>query len=180
MMTMSSGASLGTDVLRVVFERKGDRYEHRIIYSKPDGSSGILASQEGRPDESWPPSPALQSLNLETRPDGNQTIMLVGMAGRSHWSMSVEADLTQNRLAFDIACRVHEPPVWLGSTYTVTNKQSLVESAGFSIARGLEWGATQGKNCRSNRQFQRQPANSRSRGHGQVSANDSLVLQNRN
>jgi hypothetical protein len=114
-----------------VFERKADRYEHRIIYSKPDGSNGTLASREGRPDESWPPSPALQSLNLETRPDGKQTIMLVGMAGRSHWSMSVEADLAQNRLAFDIACRMHEPPVWLGSSYTSTNKQSLVEPLDF-------------------------------------------------
>src|SRR6202142_1382734 len=125
MTTMRSAASLGTDVLRVVFQRNGDRYEHRIIASKPDGSTVTLASQEGQPDDSWPPSPPLQSLNLETRPNGNQTIMLVGMAGRSHWSMSVEADLSRNHLAFDIACRVRERPVWLGSTYQTLDQHGL-------------------------------------------------------
>jgi hypothetical protein len=43
--------------------------------------------------------------------------MLVGMAGNSHWSMSVAVDAGQNKLLFDVACRVHERPERLGSTY---------------------------------------------------------------
>jgi hypothetical protein len=119
MATMNSGTSLGTDALRVVFERQGDRFAHRIFCSRGDDSSAILISQEGKSDDVWPPSPALQSLHLETRPGGAQTIMLVGMAGRSHWSISVESDVERNRLMFDIACRVHDRPAWLGSTYEI-------------------------------------------------------------
>jgi hypothetical protein len=116
--TMNS-ATLGTAALRVDFQRCGDRYAHQISHHLSDGTGGLMISQEGSSEDAWPPSPALQSLHLETRPDGTKTAMLVGMAGRSHWSMSVEADVQQNRLLFDVACRVHEPPGWLGSTYNM-------------------------------------------------------------
>lgn len=109
-------------MLRVDFERCGDRFAHQVSWTLPDGTSGCLISQEGHPDEAWPPSPVLQSLNLETRPGEGQSAMLVGMAGRNHWSMSVEADLDRNRLLFDVACRMQELPLWLGSTYTVLNQ----------------------------------------------------------
>jgi hypothetical protein len=103
--------------LRIEFQRHADRYAHQIICTAADGSQVIWASQEGTSAETWPSSSPLQSLHVETRPDGSPTIMLVGMAGRSHWSMSVEAPTEQNQLLFDVACRVSEPPHWLGSTY---------------------------------------------------------------
>jgi hypothetical protein len=119
MGTMNNGATLGSDALRVVFERAGDRFSHEIIWAAGNDCHGRLASQEGTADEAWPKSPALQSLHVETRADRQQMIMLVGMAGRSHWSMTVEADETRDRLIFDVACRVHERPDWLGSTYSM-------------------------------------------------------------
>jgi hypothetical protein len=121
MATMNS-ATLGTQALRVDFQRRGDRYAHQVSRFFSAGTGGLLISQEGEPDDAWPSSPALQSLHLETRSGGTQTAMLVGMAGRSHWSMSVEADAERNRLLFDVACRIHEPPIWLGSAYDSLNQ----------------------------------------------------------
>jgi hypothetical protein len=110
------GVVIECGLLRIEFVWSADRYNHRILTSAPHGEYS-LTSREGRPDEKWPPSPPLQSLHLEDRPGGIRIAMLVGMAGRSHWSMSVEADRTHSRLLFDVACRVFEEPVWLGSRY---------------------------------------------------------------
>jgi hypothetical protein len=129
---MNSGASLKTDTLRLEFEWREDRYGHQIFGTARDGDHGLLISEEGNSDEAWPASPALQSLHLEKRPDGTQMLMLVGMAGRSHWSMSVEADVARNRLSFDVACRLHERPDWLGSTY-----QRMTEAEKVWLAKGL-------------------------------------------
>ncbi|HZZ28802.1 MAG TPA: hypothetical protein VFE46_12440 [Pirellulales bacterium] len=118
-----SSISVGTPALRVSFEKRDDRYIHQVSRHFPNGTGGLLISHESKPDDPWPTSPALQSLHLETQPGKGQIAMLVGMAGRSHWSMTVEVDATQNALLFDVACRVHESPLWLGSTYHGLNQQ---------------------------------------------------------
>jgi hypothetical protein len=41
--------------------------------------------------------------------------MAVGSAGRSHFSASISA--VGASLRFEMACRLREPPEWLGSTY---------------------------------------------------------------
>jgi hypothetical protein len=112
----NDGVVIECGSLRIEFVWCADRYVHRILTSTPDGEY-ILTSREGRPDEKWPVSPPLQSLHLEDRPGGARVAMLVGMAGRSHWSMSVETDIARSRLLFDVACRVSEQPSWLGSSY---------------------------------------------------------------
>jgi hypothetical protein len=122
---MNSVISLGTDTLQAIFERHADRYSHQIICTAADGSQIVWASQEGTPDDTWPASPPLQSLHVETRSDGSQTIMLVGMAGRSHWSMSVEADEQHDRILFDVACRISDPPHWLGSIYRCLSQPAV-------------------------------------------------------
>ena len=44
--------------------------------------------------------------------------MGVGLAGRSHFSASISADMSRpDTLLFEIACRIQEQPLWLGSTY---------------------------------------------------------------
>lgn len=78
-----------------------------------------MSSVEGSADDSWPASPPLQDLHIEQRGDGQRVALLVGRAGGSHWSMSVEADNAAERLTFDIACRLRATPRWLGSTYQV-------------------------------------------------------------
>jgi hypothetical protein len=105
--------------LRLEFVWSDDRYGHRILSSSPE-SDCSLTSIEGRADEKWPSSSPLQSLHIEGRPCGVRIAMLVGMAGRSHWSMSVESDVAGNRFLFDVACRIAEVPSWLGSSYAVS------------------------------------------------------------
>jgi hypothetical protein len=122
-----NSATLETESLWIVFDRCGDRFGHEIQCRRADGLAVTLCSREGQPEDAWPPSPPLQSLHLETGSNGNQTVMLVGMAGTSHWSMTVEADLAKDRLLFDIACRIRELPSWLGSTYSHAAKSSIRE-----------------------------------------------------
>jgi hypothetical protein len=107
--------------LRVRFRFAGDRYGHEIWLA--DGSSWVhaLSSVEGNAQQIWPDSPPLQSLHLESGCDGQPIALLVGMAGQSHWSASIELDAGTPRLHFDVACRVasgHSPS--LGSCYRGT------------------------------------------------------------
>jgi hypothetical protein len=113
---LNDAAIIECGSLRIEFVWSGDRYGHRILgsSSKPEC---LLTSIEGRSNEKWPSSSPLQSLHIESRPGGGRIAMLVGMAGRSHWSMSVEADVAGNRFLFDVACRIAEVPSWLGSSY---------------------------------------------------------------
>ena len=63
----------------------------------------------------WPASPPVQEWHDETRVSAT-VLMAVGRAGRSHWSLSCEVS-TDSRMAFDVAARINEPPVRLGSSY---------------------------------------------------------------
>jgi len=113
--------SLEGDGVRVVFTRRGDRYAHsvfRVSTSEEGTPSGLLLdSIEGTPDDAWPASPALKELHFEDRADGR---LLVGMAGKSHWSLSVELDVARGDLVFDVACRLRGMPARLGSRYRLS------------------------------------------------------------
>jgi len=100
--------------LRVEFLHSADRYSHRILLVEAGAATLLLTSQEGTAEDYWPPSPPLQQLSIEDR-GPLQVALAVGMAGSSHWSMSVET--APGRLLFDIACRRREEPLWLGSRY---------------------------------------------------------------
>lgn len=102
--------------LQVVFDWHGDRHSHRIQYVQSDLALDLLHSVEGVGSESWPASPPLQQLSIESRPTGDVGLLL-GMAGKSHWSASIEADHVHQRLVFDIACRTNEPSERLISSY---------------------------------------------------------------
>ena len=114
--------------LRVVFYRDRDRHAHIVAAvqhsnTPQESVMPLLRSVEGPADSTWPPSPPLQSMSIEIRPTGSVALM-VGMAGRSHWSMSVEAAsgrahvaFGQPQLAFDVACRADGSQGFLGSTY---------------------------------------------------------------
>jgi hypothetical protein len=69
-------------------------------------------------NEDWPASPPIQQLSLESI-HGAPTLLGVGQAGKSHWSISVETLKLDSipALKFDLACRCREQPSWLGSTY---------------------------------------------------------------
>jgi hypothetical protein len=104
--------------LRVEFIWRGDRYRHLISVVDVNGqTTPLLESVEGTPSDDWPPSPPLQSLSIAKLSDGRHAALLVGMAGGSHWSASVEPMPGEAELLFDLACRHSKPPARLGSRY---------------------------------------------------------------
>jgi hypothetical protein len=111
-------AAGNVDRLQLGFAWLGDRYGQRILIVADDGSSHpLLESIEGSAAEDWPASPPLQSLTIQTLPDGRTAALLVGAAGKSHWSASIEADRSSPTIVFDLACRHGEQPGSLGSRY---------------------------------------------------------------
>jgi hypothetical protein len=104
--------------LRVGFVWRGDRFAQVIAARQPGGDwRPVLESVEGSAAEGWPPSPPLQSLSIEQLGGQRKAALLVGMAGRSHWSASIEAVAGDARLIVDLACRHGGSPGWLGSRY---------------------------------------------------------------
>jgi len=107
---------LAGDVV-IELTRIKDRFGHRLGVAQDGEVTWFLESVEGTEEEDWPSSPPLQELSCERQGTGRDVALLVGMAGKSHWSVSVEADVASQRLRFDVACRTHVRPVWLGSSY---------------------------------------------------------------
>ncbi len=115
-MSCTEELPAGRGELQIRFERQGDRYSHALF----SGSSAIGRSIEGDGHQEWPTSPPLQQLSIEDL--GNGPVgLLVGMAGRSHWSMSVEGE--DDSFVFDVACRVRGATSFLGSTYQLDGFQ---------------------------------------------------------
>jgi hypothetical protein len=101
----------------VTFTWSGDRWEHAVLV--PDGRCwrSVEGADPAGGDPRWPASPALVEVSMvaaRSRP----AVLGVGLAGRSHFSLSVVAcpDRTDT-LLFEAAARIVEPAIWLGSTY---------------------------------------------------------------
>lgn len=119
---------------RVEFFRFDDRVAHRIARLTASGCAILATSIEGTPDQDWPPSPPLQHVHFEQRGHGDRVALLVGMAGRSHWSASAEMDSVTGALVWDVACRTADLPAWLGTTYYLGAPASvLAATARFQI-----------------------------------------------
>ena len=109
-------ASLGHDCVgRVHFFAWQDRIAHSVEIQQ-NGSSQIWESVEGDDQQDWPPSPPFQNLSIQ-RIRESDVALLVGMAGKSHWSLSVDIDAERGSIRFDVACRIAEPSDQLGSQY---------------------------------------------------------------
>lgn len=108
--------------LRAEFRWQHDRFSQRLIL---DGIE-CGTSHEGDADESWPPSPPIQQLSIETI-DGQQAALAVGAAGSGHWSLSAVADPQHpSAIRFELACRCKQAADFLGSSYE-TNLSLVVE-----------------------------------------------------
>jgi hypothetical protein len=110
--------------LRVDFDRAVDRWKHRVSLVLPERCGVVspvllLESVEGNSEEDWPASPPLQFVSIESRPTKPPVALLMGMAGTSHWSASIEQDLAGRALRFDIACCAKSRPERLGSIYRI-------------------------------------------------------------
>jgi hypothetical protein len=115
-------------VLRVAFSFVAGRFRQTVQLHSSSGE--LLESWEDdtvSSDEDWPASPPIQQLSLESI-NNRPTLLGVGQAGKSHWSISVEAieraaAETDAAIRFDLACRTQATPDWLGSTYLKTSNQ---------------------------------------------------------
>lgn len=106
----------------LTFQWVRDRYGHRVDWVDGTGAvHALLVSNEGSAREAWPDSPPLQQLQVETRSAADEVALLVGMAGASHWSLSVERDERYSSFVFDAACRASAAPQWLGSRYLASS-----------------------------------------------------------
>jgi hypothetical protein len=114
-MHPTQALQLTCGALAVEFLHCGDRYAHRLLVCTRGTWHCLAESVEGSAHDIWPPSAALQSAHIEHRSAG-PVALLVGMAGRSHYSAAVAAQ-HHHRLDFDLACRVAAVPSRLGSTY---------------------------------------------------------------
>lgn len=114
---MSAALEIAGDRLRVRFVRQGDRFGHVIDAWHEGAFQSVLESVEGAAHDLWPPSPPWQELHLETRSGAGRVALLVGRAGRSHWSLSVHLEPESGAILCDAACRTSAVPRWLGSTY---------------------------------------------------------------
>ena len=93
----------------------------------------LLSSVEGTATDRWPPSPPLQELAVDQRPDrsvaqktsvpavARRIALLLGRAGSGHWSASFELRNDPLRLIVDVASRISERPEFIGSTYQAAN-----------------------------------------------------------
>lgn len=124
--------------LRITFDWRADRYGHELACLVDRQPSRLLISLEGNAQERWPASPPFQQLSIEARADGSQVALLVGMAGKSHWSGSVRVAPDRPRLEFDIACLAREVPRLVGSCYAMEREPSEGDTAqlSFSLADG--------------------------------------------
>jgi hypothetical protein len=131
--------------LRVSFFWRGDRYYHRIDALDGTHDRPLLESIEGDQQSDWPASPLLQHVNVSwiaSDSEYGHVAMLVGAGKSGHWSMCVAVrdlqcqprdveiprttflldgaefeEVTDTELVFDVACRLSQPPTWLGSSY---------------------------------------------------------------
>lgn len=117
--------------LRVAFEQRGDRLGHviQLVGTSHQAGEHCLISREGSPSDVWPTSPPLQSLHLEDRNQGQRVALLVGLSGKSHWSLSVEPVAGEAAVRFDVACRANAEPAMLGSTYRELRPGLIVDSS---------------------------------------------------
>ncbi|MEO8498315.1 MAG: hypothetical protein ABI614_24905 [Planctomycetota bacterium] len=109
--------------LQVEFAWRQDRHRHTISLLVDDCANTVFESFEGSSVDDWPPSPPLQQLSVEELRPQSQVALLVGMAGKSHWSISVEPAGDRAAFVFDVACRSNGPAERLGSAYLLPADQ---------------------------------------------------------
>ncbi len=117
--------------LGVRFCPLGDRYAHEIVLAAAGDWTLLAASIEAPPEESWPPSPTLQSLDIAEPTESGPLALLVGMAGQSHWSASVAIDKAAGSVTFDVACRLRSGQRGrLASSYLLAEKSVSRDARG--------------------------------------------------
>ncbi len=97
---------------------QSDRFHTNISLVTNHEVRRILSSQEGNGQQPWPPSPPLQECLVHELNERN-VILATGMAGKTHWSVSVEAGDNPTKLTWDVACRTGSSDFDLMSSYSL-------------------------------------------------------------
>lgn len=131
---MTAPITLQNDLIAVDFRRHDDRYAHTISLRSDGRAITMLDSREGARDLAWPPSPPLQQIEVDC-PGGNHRALLVGMAGRSHWSVGIELQQGAAAVRFDVACRIKVEP---NETDMIDPDSAILRSTYLTAATVLE------------------------------------------
>lgn len=123
--------------LRATFVWRNRRWAHSLEAIRDGQTLWGLQSIEGNAEQDFPPSPPLQQLHRTDLPNGRAALLLVGMAGRSHWSVSCEVESGQSRILFDVACRaVPACQAMLGSSYQMIDVEAAVSESQVAWSNG--------------------------------------------
>jgi len=114
--------------LSVAFTWAGDRWQHAVTIDGRPLATSLEHTADGR-DPEWPASPPLVELSTASTGAG-LAVLGVGRAGRSHYSASFTPLVAEpDTVLVEIACRVSEPPAWLGSTYVMAGRPVRIVAA---------------------------------------------------
>lgn len=108
----------------VQFFRTAHQFGHCVSWTTGEQTIEMITNVEAGMD--WPPSPPVQDVHFEDR-DANQILFGVGMAGKSHYSLSIESN-RRDKLSFEFACHLKEPPQFLGVTYHLGRRSTEVDN----------------------------------------------------
>ena len=127
--------SLTTGRLEVRFDWRDDRGGHRILNDGRPVWESVEGAAAGPPlSDRWPASPVFTEI-MVTETASGPALVAVGRAGRSHFSASLTAATdTVDTVLAEIACRIQEPPDWLGSTYRPVRHESEERPSGSQIS----------------------------------------------
>jgi hypothetical protein len=117
--------------------RIGDRFDWQITCGSQSAPElKLLHSVPSAKETVWPPFPPFQELAQENHAD-TEVLLGVGMAGKSHWSVSVDRrqEPHQPTVVFDFACRIFGSPTYLGACWILG--EGLNAMAPASIDRSL-------------------------------------------
>jgi len=130
------------NAVEIVFSWCGDRWSHAIHFPG-QADAATWRSVEGREtpggDAAWPVSPVIVELSPVPSADA---VVGVGRAGKSHFSVSFTTKPAGSfpagsgcRLFVECACRIQEPPGWLGSTYERAGERTGLAGPPSSLVR---------------------------------------------
>lgn len=138
---------LAAGAVAVAFERSGDRWRHVVTLAGGLLLESIEGPADPAADPRWPASPVLTEVSVVDAA-GRPAILGLGLAGRSHFSVSIAAHPDRpDTLLFEVACRIQEPPGWLGSTYRATDGglvRAVPVAADADLPRTVQWAYTVG------------------------------------
>jgi len=108
---------IGRGRVAVTFVRAGDRWGHFVAVDGDVIARSVEGPWPAGGDERWPASPVITEI-VQIAAARGPALAGVGRAGRSHFSLCIAAVHEQaDALLVEIACRIHNGPGWLGSTY---------------------------------------------------------------